>query len=278
MANTTNEANGNFATFIDALNVRNSKNDRINSLTEDANGIVMVLDNSFKVKIIHSCKKIGGTHTNPIVKMGCLTGLGARALPIIIDPERLIKTNDVIIPTDDLIWACNTIEELKNLGNATTGTAAPAAPTMTPPYTRTRVGMRAGSSEGAPPSVVNPPTPPQATTQTLKETMGILPIPFLGAAIINSSSNEPIELILSIKNAAVVYNNSHPANDAITGAKSIMRWLYATHKKLINETRLLVEPENKKLLKHANKRHCHCILPPPREHCWSCPWQHRSKR
>jgi hypothetical protein len=43
-----------------------------------------------------------------------------------------------------------------------------------------------------------------------------------------------------------------------------MRWLYATHKKLINETRLLVKPENKELLKHANERHHHCILPPSR--------------
>ncbi len=188
VANTTNEANGNFVAFIDALNIRNSKNDRINSLTKDADGIVTVLDNSFKVKIIHSCKKFGGTCTNPIVKMACLTGLGARALPIIVNPERLIKTNDVTIPTDDLIWACNTIEELKNLGNATTGTAAPAAPTPTPPYTRMRAGTRAGSSEGAPPPVVNPPTPPQAATQTLKETMGILPIPFLGAAVIDSLS------------------------------------------------------------------------------------------
>ncbi len=64
--------------------------------------------------------------------------------------------------------------------------------------------MRAGSSEGAPPPVVNPPAPPQATTQTLKEMMRILPIPFLGAAVIDSSSKNPIELILCIKNAAVV--------------------------------------------------------------------------
>jgi hypothetical protein len=155
--------------------------------------------------------------------MGCLTGLGTRALSIIVDPEHLIKTNDVTIPTDDLIWACNTIKELKDLGNATTGAAAPAAPTATPPYTRTRVGTRAGSSEGAPPPVVNPPTPPQAPTQTLKETMGILPILFLGAAVIDSLTNNPIESILCIKNAAVVYNNSHPANDATTGAKSKMR-------------------------------------------------------
>ncbi len=70
VANTTNKANGNFATFIDTLNIRNLKNDRINSLTEDANGIVIVLDNSFKVKIIHSCKKISGTCTNPIVTWG----------------------------------------------------------------------------------------------------------------------------------------------------------------------------------------------------------------
>jgi hypothetical protein len=261
VANTTNEANGNFAAFIDALNVRNSKNDRINSLIEDAGGIVMILDNNFKVKIVHSCKKIGGTCTNPIIKMGCLTGFGARALPIIINPERLIKTNDVTIPTDNLIWACNTIKELKNLGNAMTGTAAPAAPTVTPPYTRTRARTRAGSSEGAPPPIVNPPTPPQARTQTLKETMGILPIPFLGAAVIDSLSNNPIELILCIKNAAVVYNNSYPANDATTGAKSIMRWLYATHKKLIDKIRLLVELENKEFLKHADECHCHCILP-----------------
>jgi hypothetical protein len=70
VANTTNEANGNFAAFIDALNVRNSKNDKINSLTEDADGIVMVLDDSFKVKIIHSCKKMVALTQIPSSKWG----------------------------------------------------------------------------------------------------------------------------------------------------------------------------------------------------------------
>jgi hypothetical protein len=58
VVNTTNEANGNFAAFIDMLNVSNLKNDRINSLTKDTNGIFMVFDDSFKVKIIHSCKNL----------------------------------------------------------------------------------------------------------------------------------------------------------------------------------------------------------------------------
>ncbi len=44
--------------------MENSKIERINAITEDPESIVLV-DEQKKIKFIHSCKKIGGTRTNP---------------------------------------------------------------------------------------------------------------------------------------------------------------------------------------------------------------------
>jgi hypothetical protein len=40
-----------------------------------------------------------------------------------------------------------------------------------------------------------------------------------------------------------------------------MRWLYAAHKGLIEETRLSIKPDNVELLAYAEERHSKCILP-----------------
>ena len=48
------------------------------------------------------------------------------------------------------------------------------------------------------------------------------------------------------------HKDSNPKfDDATKGAKLFMRWLYAVHKDLVEETRLSIEPDNVELLAYA---------------------------
>jgi len=92
------------------------------------------------------------------------------------------------------------------------------------------------------------------------------PLPFLGITAFECILDDPIDLIEVIKSAAMNFNEAHKDsdpkfNDAMKGAKLLMRWLYAVHKDLVEETRLSVKPDNVELLAYAKDRHSKCILP-----------------
>jgi hypothetical protein len=59
-----------------------------------------------KIKFFHSCKKFGGTRTKPNITVAGLIGQGAKALPIIINTDKAIKTKEVMTPSVKRIWAC----------------------------------------------------------------------------------------------------------------------------------------------------------------------------
>jgi hypothetical protein len=78
------------------------------------------------------------------------------------------------------------------------------------------------------------------------------PLPILGITASECILDDPLVLIETIKIAAINFNEAHKDsdpkfNDATEGAKLFMRWLYAAHKGLIEETRLSIEPDNVEL-------------------------------
>ena len=68
--NETDAANRHFGAFIDAMATENSKIEKINTITEDPDSIMLVVEGK-KIKFIHSCKKFGGTRTNPTMTIAC---------------------------------------------------------------------------------------------------------------------------------------------------------------------------------------------------------------
>jgi hypothetical protein len=149
-------ANKNFGAFINAMAEKNSKNDKINALMEDPDSIIMVADNSNRVKCIHSCKKFDRTCTKLTTTIGGLIGQGARAFPIVIDEDDATSSKLVRIPTTAKIWACKDTEQLKNpLSN--TGGAPPIITSPVGPQTRTRsTALAASTSETMPPEASAP--------------------------------------------------------------------------------------------------------------------------
>ena len=73
----------------------------------------MLVVNQKKIKFNHSCKKIGGTRTNPTTTVVSLIGQGARAFPIVIDSEKSTSSKKVTISSDARIRACKGATEMK---------------------------------------------------------------------------------------------------------------------------------------------------------------------
>ena len=147
--NETNAANKNFDAFIVAMAADDSKIEKINTITEDPASIMLVVEQK-KIKFIHSCKKFGGTRTNPTTTVVGLVGQGARAFPIVIDSEKAVTSNEVLVPLDTRIWACKDPIEKRELDNNTP---------MTPPAPAAS-GARTRSQRGASTEETTPPPPP----------------------------------------------------------------------------------------------------------------------
>jgi hypothetical protein len=261
--NKTDSANRHFGAFIGAMAMENSKIERINAISEDPDSILLVVEGK-RIKFIHSCKKFGGTRTNPTTTVASLIGQGARAFPIVIDWENAATSKEVLVPLDARIWACKDVTKLRELDSNT--------PTNPPPAAS---GARTRSQRGASTEETNPPPPPNAAGMTAASATGtqqymappvFLPLPILGITDSECISDDPLVLIETIKIAAINFNEAHKDSDpkfdnATEGAKLFMRWLYAAHKDLIEETRLSIEPDNVELLAYAEDRHFKCILP-----------------
>jgi hypothetical protein len=263
--NETDSANRHFGAFIGTMATENSNIERINAITEDPDSILLVVKGK-KIKFIHSCKKFGGTRTNPTTTVACLIGQGAKAFPIVIDSENVATSKEVSVPSDARIWACKDAIKLRELDSN--------APTNPPPAAlsgaRTRSQRGAASTEET-----NPPHPldaagttaaPATGTQQYMAPLVFLPLLILGITAFECISDDPLVLIEAIKIAATNFNEAHKDSDpkfddATEGAMLFMRWLYAAHKGLIEETRLSIKPDNVELLAYAEERHSKCILP-----------------
>jgi hypothetical protein len=100
--NETETANKNSGVFINAMGTEDSKILKINSITENPNSIMLVKQK--KIKFIHSCKKFGGTHTNPTTTVVGLISQGAKALPIVVDSAKATTSKEVTVSSDPRIW------------------------------------------------------------------------------------------------------------------------------------------------------------------------------
>jgi hypothetical protein len=134
-ADKTDATNKNFNAFIHATATGNSKSEKINVITKEPDSIMLVVKQK-KIKFIHSCKKFGGTCTNPTTTVIGLIRQGARAFPIVIDLDKAVTSQEVTVPSHARIWACKDATKLKDLDNNAT----------TPPMT---MGTKPRSQRGA---------------------------------------------------------------------------------------------------------------------------------
>jgi hypothetical protein len=102
------------------------------------------------------------------------------------------------------------------------------------------------------------PTVPIATL-TFQESIFFIPAPFITKEFFGGVPNDPLELILTVKQAAIDFNNTHSATagfenvDAMIQAKCFAVCAYAVFKDYIKEASFEIEPDNNKLQKYLDE-------------------------
>ena len=230
---------------------------KINDLIEDEDTVALIKGTDGKLKALYNFKKIGGTRIRPHMQLICFFGSGARAIRIVVNSDKITKSKEINILHAETVWGCSTINELENVEN---NVPAPAA--------TVRISNHRGG-RNAP--AVDTTTPTNnidiEDTLTYTETMYFIPPPFIMKQIFGGIPNDPLELILAAKAAAIGFNNTHSSTvgfenvDATIQAKRFALWAFALYKGHIEETSFNIDPDNNKIQKHQDKRHAKCIMP-----------------
>jgi hypothetical protein len=280
--NTADQANKNFGALVNGTAVEKPKNDKINAIAEDPDSIVVVADNNHRVKLVHNCKKIGGTRNNASVTVGGLVGQGARAFPVVLDIDAATANNTVTIPSLKKIMHCRTTLELDLLsvgaedqtkGNGEETVADVTTPSLTmstPRRASARICKRSAqtdeAADEATDKTIEETNNPNDKDLEYKESLLKIPAPFLAFTAFASNSTNPLNIIIATRNAAVEFSETHmdakDFEDIRPSVESLIKWLFAVHMGLISETRLAMEPDNDKLAKYLDERHRLCILSP----------------
>ncbi len=102
------------------------------------------------------------------------------------------------------------------------------------------------------------PTVPIATL-TFKESTCFILAPFIMKEYFRGVPKDPLELILTVKQAAIDFNNTHSATAgfenvvATIQAKRFAVWAYAVFKNYIKEASFENKPDNNELQKYLDK-------------------------
>jgi hypothetical protein len=227
-------ANANMAIFSNAMKTNKSKMEKIKDLVKDEDTIALVTGKDGKIKSFHGFKKFGGTCTCPELKIGCLIGSGVQSNPIIDNLNQITKAKESTVPSMNAIWECTTIKELQNLENLV------IAPTATATTKVTCTGGQRQTAASRAEGEITPLNPIE--TITFSKAMCFIPAPFIVEDFFQGVPNDPLELNLSIKQAAIDFNNKHSTNDkfenvnATIQAKCFAVWAYTVSKGYIEET------------------------------------------
>jgi hypothetical protein len=137
--------------------------------------------------------------------------LVTKANGIVVDTNQITKSKEVTLPTANILWKYSTINQLQNVENRITPSTA-----LTPSATLSRSNQRnANRTEG---EEVKNATPVPIATLTYSKTMCFIPLPFIVKQFYDGVPNDPLELILAVKAAALDFNNTHTS---VAGFKNV---------------------------------------------------------
>ncbi len=97
--------------------------------------------------------------------------------------------------------------------------------------------------------------------------MCFVPPPFIVKQFYDGVPNDPLEIILAVKAAAINFNNTHSSVagfknvNATVQAKQFSLWTFAVYKSYIKETSFDINPDNEELQKLCKERHAKCLTP-----------------
>ena len=217
------DGNRNMAAFSSILESGLSEEEKLRSLVEEIDTVILAADANNKIMILHSPKNFGGTRSRPDNKVVCMLGLGAHATCVFIDLRSAFANCNIVVPAVTDLSDCETAQDVANI---------PA------PEENGLVGFK-GSSIFIPAPVLRDAILASGTNEPFEL------IPIVTEAARNfDSDHEEDETFTSL---------------AITHADDLNAWLYGVNVGSINETRYQINPDDTEVTCFSKERSAQCI-------------------
>jgi hypothetical protein len=215
----------NIAGFNGAMDFKASQDKKMTTLNQ-SHGFLLAANLRKEILPLHNPTNFGGTLLRPTDKVGCLVGIGSKAIPVIVEHQAALLSLQVVVPSITDIDACTTIDELNAL--------------PTPP----EIG-----------GIVN-----------LEGLQTFFPAPFLRNAILAEDTSSPLILALTGRNAGEEHIRLHSGEEGFDEGdvndhiKLFTLWCMGVHQGQVNETRFSVEPDDGELESHYTRLHLENIM------------------
>jgi hypothetical protein len=98
--------------YSDTLGSKDSEFEKIKSLVEEIDTVILAADETKNVMVFHSPKNFGGMRTRPKNKVVGMIGLGAQATWVKINLTSALADCNIIVPTVKELAACTTAQEV----------------------------------------------------------------------------------------------------------------------------------------------------------------------
>jgi hypothetical protein len=217
------DGNRNMAAFSSILESGLSEEEKLRSLVEDIDTVILAADANNKIMILHSPKNFGGTRSRPDNKVVCMLGMGAHAMCIFIDLRSALADCQIVVPAETDLSDCESAQDVANISA---------------PEENGLVGFE-GSSIFIPAPVLRDAILASGTNEPFEL------IPIVTEAARNfDSDHEEDETITSL---------------AITHADDLNAWLYGVNVGSINETRYQINPDDTEVTFFCKERSAQCI-------------------
>ncbi len=95
------DGNRNMAAFSSILKAGFSEEEKLRSLVEEIDTVILAANANNKIMILHNPKNFGGTRSRPDNKVVCMLGLGAHAMYVLIDFRIALADCQIVVPGGD---------------------------------------------------------------------------------------------------------------------------------------------------------------------------------
>ena len=220
---TSNDAgNRNLQAFSDILSSESNGAEKLRSLVEEIDTVILAANANNNIMIMHSPKNLGGTRSRPDNKVVCMLGMGPQAVSVQVDLNSALADCNIIVPTVQELAECRTAQDVADI---------PA------PNNIGLVGFE-GSAIFIPGPVLRDAILNANTTNPSEL------IPIVSAAA----------RVFDLEHAAETMNGN-----AVTHGDDLNAWLYGVHIGSITETRYTVLPDDQEISLFSIGRHRDCI-------------------
>jgi len=220
---TSNDAgNRNLQAFSDILSSESNGAEKLRSLVEEIDTVILAANANNNIMIMHSPKNLGGTRSRPDNKVVCMLGMGPQAVSVQVDLNSALADCNIIVPTVQELAECRTAQDVADI---------PA------PNDIGLVGFE-GSAIFIPGPVLRDAILNANTTNPSEL------IPIVSAAA----------RVFDLEHAAETMNGN-----AVTHGDDLNAWLYGVRIGSITETRYTVLPDDQEISLFSIGRHRDCI-------------------